>query len=343
MGLDKLSRQYPKSVIPSVYIGGGTPSFLAKPVLSRLLDAVSRFLRDRSPCREWTVEANPSDITADFLCQLRQSGVDRLSLGVQSFQQEVLSLLGRSVPVNAASDALDLIAQLWDRRLSVDMIHSVPGQTAEQIQADGVELLRRNIPHISWYALSIEEGTPLQSRCSPSVSAPDHQSIVDRLTSRMGLPRYEISNYAREGEESLHNLRYWNLDPWVGLGPGAVSMIPGEGSCPVRFTLDRHGLPEKTEQIVPIELYKEIFMMGLRTRRGVNLDRVSRIFGFNPLDPIRLFLQKYRDLIDLTDKVLALKGPGLDISNRLLVDLFIEVEGFTFPERNIDWPISSLD
>jgi oxygen-independent coproporphyrinogen-3 oxidase len=300
---------------------------------------------------EWTVEANPGDLTPEWLGMLQGHGVNRLSIGVQSFDERVRDRLGRRGSLASVLKGLDIAGGFWKGSTSIDLIHSVPGQGLDSVERDLEEISKRSLNHVSWYGLSVEEGTPLHARGLREEEHPEHQDTINQRLSEMGLKRYEISNFARKGYESLHNSRYWQLEPWLGIGPGAVSMMPGSNGLPERFT-DRPDLREFVskpdsvighETVSPVELFKEYFMMGLRTRKGTDIGTMERVFSFNPLNLLGDFMNRYRRHLVFDGRYLSLTPGGLDISNSLLVDLFIEAERFPFPARNVVWPIFSLD
>lgn len=340
--LSSLPKLYPGISIPSVYIGGGTPSFLPKAVLIRLLEAIQHLLIvTRSTCREWTLEVNPADMDIALLELLRSSPVDRLSLGVQSFSPQVRCTLGRRDPVDPYM-AIQFLRSNWNRRISADLIHGVPGQTDCHIHQDLECIKKLGLEHLSWYGLTIEEGTPLSARFGSDTVLDGDDDPSDLILPSLrdcGLDRYEISNFAVPGQESIHNLRYWSLDPWLGIGPGAVSMIPGSDGNPVRFRFD----DDTRETILPLELFKEFFMLGLRTARGVSWDRLESVFGFAPKDFLSEYLQRHNQYFINNEHTLSLTDRGIDISNILITDLFRVVESKPFPARNVSWPIYSLD
>ncbi len=220
--------------VQTVYLGGGTPSLLGPNHLERILQhiyaACAYDERSDYEQREWTLEANPESVTATLLDRVQAAGINRISLGVQSFQPELLTTLGRIHSKDTARNALHLITQRFDQ-VSLDLMCGLPGQTRQQWRDDLYTALDTQVSHISIYPLSIEEGTPLhEAICVGRYSYPDEDLQADMMEdacdilTQAGFERYEVASYARPGRESAHNSAYWTGKPYLGLGTGAVSM-----------------------------------------------------------------------------------------------------------------------
>lgn len=229
--------EYPR--IRTVYVGGGTPSVIpASRLRSFLLELRSAFrMNETGEPVEWTVEVNPESVDRDLLSALEDSGVDRISLGIQSLHDNELAVLGRRSDSTCARNALRLIAEQWRHRLSTDVIVGTPGQYQENLKLQLDELLGYGVAHVSCYGLTVEPGTALaQSVSRGALRMPDrdlHEALWETTTRTLkaaGFRAYEVSNYAKPGHESIHNYAYWRLDPYLGLGPGAVSTIPVTGA-----------------------------------------------------------------------------------------------------------------
>ncbi len=272
--------------VSSVFFGGGTPSVLELGQVEEILQAV------RTQCvvtgdAEITVEANPESVTRPgFLPGLRRLGVNRLSLGVQSFQDGVLHMLGRPHgAAEAVAGARTARAAGFDN-LSLDLIWGLPGQTLESWRADLHQAVALGPEHLSCYGLSLEDGTPLASRVARGeLALPDEDESAgmymwgsEFLESR-GYAQYEISNYARPGRESRHNLGYWAQEDYLGLGPSAVSTLDARRSAnPADLDEYAHWVPAgcadmNVEQLSKRTLGQEMVMLALRTRRGLDLER----------------------------------------------------------------------
>jgi oxygen-independent coproporphyrinogen III oxidase len=269
----------------TVYVGGGTPTALPEEALERLLAWLGR-VRGDGRTREFTVEANPEGLTDAKLSLLRSCGVDRLSLGVQSLEPAALKSLGRIHTSEAALDAADRARRHGFRNLSVDLMYGVPGETPSGFRAALETLIGRGVPHVSAYALQVEEGTPWAAKVARgAAAAPEEGVLADRYEDLVrtlraaGYRHYEVSNFALPGFESKHNQGYWTRRPYLGLGPGAHSFdgaarwsndrsIPGymerveAGALPRE---ERHTLTER-------EAAEERIFLGLRRSRGLRRD-----------------------------------------------------------------------
>jgi len=227
-----------KASIKSIFIGGGTPSLLKAEYLSLLLGGINRLLGGRNRDQravEWTIEANPESLNKEFLQICAANNVNRLSIGMQSFDDDLLNKLGRPGRSKDNLRALDLVEKHWSGRVSIDLLAGIPGQKAEHLVEELNRLCSLSfIKHISLYTLTPLEGTLLDKQ----VNDQDQEEVwlqgSAALRSR-GFNNYEIANFSLPGEESLHNLRYWHLEPYLGLGPAAVSTLPGEQGDALRL------------------------------------------------------------------------------------------------------------
>lgn len=315
----------------TVYIGGGTPSVLGPDGLSSFISD----LLDRIDCdgAEITVEINPYDLSSPLLERLAAVSVNRLSVGIQSFAPRLRSLIGRRGGVldQAGRRAL----KEWRGKLSVDLIDCIPGQTTGDARGDLENALELEVDHLSVYALSVRSASPLSQRVASLTRGSEADGIcrehiemtTDFLRSR-GFARYEVSNYARPGCQSLHNLGYWRQKPYLGLGPGAVSTVAGSGGCPVRMstTTDfavyiENGYRAATvERLSAADMALERLMLGLRTARGIHLLSLEREMGVE-----RAFLDDPRVTRWLDTRDLLLDGDRLRASERgfLILDTLI--------------------
>jgi oxygen-independent coproporphyrinogen-3 oxidase len=282
------------AAIPTVYIGGGTPSALPPGSLERLLRSVAALLP--ASVEEWTVEVNPESLTADTLGLFRETGVNRVSLGVQSLAESGLRALGRGATAERTLRSVELLAGQWSGSWNADLIVGYEGDSPERVAGDLQLLTGMGARHLSVYALTVEPGTPLAARVAAGeVSLPGEDALLELLgiaediLSERGIERYEISNYAVPGDESLHNLRYWRMAPYLGVGPGAASTLYYSGSPVTALRLEGIRSMEeylrspasryRSETLSARELLLEHLLMGLRTREGVSLRRLRERFG----------------------------------------------------------------
>lgn len=280
----RLHESHPQP-LKTLYLGGGTPSFLRDRELVSLFQALPWKLEADA---EVTLEANPGTLNRERLALLKELGVNRLSLGVQSFQDRVLKFLGRAHGRKGALKAVELALE-GGFRVSLDLILGLPMQEVEQDLKEAASL---GVGHVSAYTLQVEKGTPfalwgLQEDPEREGWAMER---AEEVLGEAGLLRYEVSNFARPKEEAQHNLVYWRNGFWLALGPGATGQYPGMGAVyafrrtnpPLpRWLL---GEPPQEEAISPLEHAKESLMLGLRLREGVDVEALERRTGL-PLRP----------------------------------------------------------
>jgi putative oxygen-independent coproporphyrinogen III oxidase len=293
----------PGRSIGSIFFGGGTPSLMSATTIASILDEISR-LWSVDARSEVTLEANPSSVEAARFRGYRSAGINRVSLGVQSFDDAELKRLGRLHNAEEAIKAIAIAQSTFDRS-SFDLIYARPGQTPEMWAGELKEGLGRAGEHLSLYQLTIEEGTPYHAlHAAGKLVLPDEATsralwdVTQEITTAAGLPAYEISNHARPGAESRHNLVYWRSGEWAGIGPGAHSRI-GMNDGRHAFSTERNpemwaSRVEQTgngmvsdEVLDPIEVADEYLLMGLRLSEGIDMERFERLAGYK-LDPERI-------------------------------------------------------
>ena len=304
--LTALAPQAAGYTVDTVYFGGGTPSYLGTDRLTALLDTV-RAHYALSPEAEITFEANPdSACDAEALRALRQSGFNRISLGMQSACDEELRRIGRIHTAAQLTDAVAAARVAGFDNLSLDLIYGLPGQTMERWQKNLAAAAALQPEHLSCYGLKVEEGTPLFAMAD-SAALPDDEAQADMYLytvdylQRQGYGQYEISNFAKSGRESRHNLKYWKLEEYLGFGPGAHSDFGG-----VRFAWERdltayirgveEGAPPRSESqpVSPQERHDEWIMLGLRTARGLEPTEYEQRFS-RPFARFLPFLAQCRE------------------------------------------------
>jgi len=283
----------PGRLLSSVFFGGGTPSLMAPATVGAILDAIARHWPAARDV-EITLEANPSSVEADRFRGYRAAGVNRVSLGVQALNDADLKSLGRLHSVAEARAAID-IARTTFERFSFDLIYARVGQTSEAWRQELKQALSLAGRHVSLYQLTIEPGTPFASlHAAGKLKIPDPEladtlyEITQEMTEAAGLPAYEISNHARSGEESRHNLTYWRYGEYAGVGPGAHGRLIVDGARralvterhPERWLAEverqEHGLTEDTA-LTAAEQTDEMLLMGLRLAEGLDVARLERI------------------------------------------------------------------
>jgi len=276
----------------TVFFGGGTPTALDAATLRRLFTWLRESF-DLSGVREWTVEANPEGLSDEKLAVLREGGVDRLSLGVQSLEPGVLRLLGRIHSPERALEAIEDARRAGFQNISVDLMAAVPGETAEGFRNGIRALLGRGVPHVSVYSLQVEPETPLATKAARGAFvAPDDDAAAERyedlanLLAAAGYQHYEVSNWALPGYASRHNQGYWVRRPYLGLGPGAHSFDGRErwrneeGVTRYYERLEAGSLPrEDRAPVSEREHAIERIMLGLRRSRGLKRRNLEALVG----------------------------------------------------------------
>jgi len=282
--------------LKSIFFGGGTPSLWEPAALGRALEQIRNAFDRVSDDAEITVECNPSSLERDQIARLREAGVNRLSIGVQSLRDPHLRFLGRLHDRERAVEALGNAVSGMPR-VSADLMFGMPGQTLDELAEDISQIAELGIRHVSAYALTIEEKTMFGSlhRAGKLHVAPEEQYAelfeqAERSFTGLGWAHYEVSNYAAPGEESRHNLHYWRGGAYVGLGAAAVGCLDeGPGRAlrwrndpnPQRY-LRQESLDAETEELGPDEIIREALMLGLRTVDGMNLAETERRAGRKP-------------------------------------------------------------
>lgn len=277
----------------SIYFGGGTPSKFAPQTIGRLI-ASSRAIFSVRPDLEVTLEANPESVTPKKLAGFRAAGVNRLSLGVQSFRRKRLALLGRLHSAGQARSAARAARAAGFTNLSLDMIFAIPGQTLPELAADLDRALALEPDHLSVYELTWEKDTELERARQRGELQPAAEELAAEMFLRAaeklaaaGLARYEVSNFARPGFECRHNLSGWALEPYLGLGAAAHSLMPsGERQANVAEVGKYLDQVRKTGQAVsgseppdPERERREFIFLGLRTAAGISLADYQQRFG----------------------------------------------------------------
>ncbi len=273
--------------VDTVYFGGGTPSRTR----AHHLERIAAVIRERFallPDAEYSMEANPEDITSEAIASWRALGITRLSIGVQSFNDRELVPLGRVHGAELARTAVKIAVDAGVRT-SLDLILGLPNQDEESFRASLETAIDLGAGHLSLYMLDLEDGSVLQRQVSrDSVKLPDDDLVarlyidaIERLD-RAGLAQYEISNFARKGEESRHNLRYWRREEYFGFGLGAHSFMAGRRYANTRDLtryLEAPGKPDFAEQLTDVEEKRETIFLRLRQPAGLDYEDVVRLCG----------------------------------------------------------------
>jgi oxygen-independent coproporphyrinogen-3 oxidase len=330
------ARTGPRTV-SSIFLGGGTPSLMRPETVGAILDAVAANWHVPAGI-EVTLEANPSSVEADRFRGYRAAGVNRVSLGVQALNDPDLRFLGRLHNVAEALKAIGLARAIFPR-MSFDLIYARPHQTPEAWAAELEEAIGYAADHLSLYQLTIEEGTPfhaLHAAGKFAVPDPDHAAelyhVTQEVTQKRGLPAYEISNHARPGAESRHNLIYWRYGEYVGIGPGAHGRFVENDR---RIVTIAEKMPETWlnlveakghgitggERLTRSEEADEFLLMGLRLAEGIDVARYEALAG-RPLASDRITILRDEDLIEpVGNSRLRATPSGVLVLDALVADL----------------------
>lgn len=271
----ELQQAGPLEDLDTVYFGGGTPSAFSNHQLGAIFDAVERFAH-RSPSCETTMETNPSTLPADKCRLLRDRGINRISLGAQSFDDVVLKTLGRHHSATAVRAAWENLREAGFLNLNIDLMFGVPGQTIDSWQATLRAALELRPEHISCYNLTYEEDTPFMERLQRGIDREDHErneqmfTLAEDVLGEAGFLHYEISNYAKPGFECRHNQAYWTGKDYLGLGPSAVSTVDGR-----RWKME-NGHRVDMESLSPSLRAREQALLELRTGMGAKTESFAR-------------------------------------------------------------------
>ena len=335
--MDTMRQLSGAKVVTSVFLGGGTPSLMDPQTVGAILDGIARFWHVPDGI-EITMEANPSSVEAERFRGYRAAGVNRVSMGVQALNDRDLKFLGRLHDVADALKAIRLAREIFPR-MSFDLIYARPNQTVEEWEKELVEAISYAVDHLSLYQLTIEEGTAFYGlHKAGKLIVPDgdqsallYEATQD-ITAQHGMTAYEVSNHAKPGAESRHNLTYWRYGDYAGIGPGAHGRLTTGGAKLATATerhpetwleaveRDGHGIRDQ-EMLGVEEQSDELLLMGLRLREGVDLARWSDLSG-RDLDPDKEdFLLQHGFIERLGNSRLRCTPSGMLILDSVVADL----------------------
>ena len=328
------SARFEGTAFSTVYVGGGTPSLIGSELLGEIIEgARGSFTINRDA--EITVEVNPGTISRDFWAKIQEAGVNRVSIGVQSFSDPLLEAIGRVHDSETAVLAVKGAREAGLANVGVDLIYGLPGQSPEIWETSLKTAIALQPAHVSAYCLSYEEGTPFErlrenGEIVPVV--PDEESKMYyravEILQASGYRRYEISNFARPGFECRHNMNYWNYGEYLGIGVGAHSFRGGrrwENGCDINRYLDTsyEGPSVMQEPLGGHDCLKEFMMLGLRKSDGILMKDIEDGWGEEALritDVARRL--ESRGLVNLKNGRLSIADSGLFVSNSLIAEFF---------------------
>jgi len=328
--------EFQNQQVETIYFGGGTPSRLQIADLRLQIDSIYKNYKvSENP--EITLEANPDDLSEEYLVELKKIGINRLSIGIQSFFEEDLKMMNRAHNSSEAKECLEFATQHFDN-ISVDLIYGIPEMSNEKWLENIETALSFNIPHISSYALTVEPKTALHSFIQKGIIpqpddevAQEHfQILVDKL-SENDFIHYELSNFGKENYFSKNNSSYWLGKKYIGIGPSAHSYDGEKRSWNVSNntlylkSIQENKLPSETEILSKTDRYNEYVMTGLRTIWGISLDRIQTEFGTTYLDYLNQQAAKYIEdhLLFVDENILRTAKKGKFLSDGIASDLFL--------------------
>ena len=336
----ELRKDYLAGEVETIYFGGGTPSLLNPEQVDSLLGQIHARYKV-STNAEVTLEANPEDINRLRARELAALGVNRVSLGVQSFVNKTLHSLNRLHTGGQAIKAIELLQQAGIENLSIDLIYGIPGQGRKLWQANLQQAIKLAVPHLSCYALTIEEKTAFGSwskqgkfMAADETTYEEQYHLMTGFLTTRGYGHYEVSNFAKPGYASRHNLAYWQQKPYLGLGPGAHSYNGGSR----QFNISNNARYIKAlntgtgfyevETLSRAQLYNEYILTGLRTSRGINFSYIKKIFGIDVYARHRQFIKQClaTDKATLNRGQFVLTDNALILADSVIVELMMDYQ-----------------
>ncbi|MGV3127055.1 radical SAM family heme chaperone HemW [Streptococcus orisratti] len=322
----------------TLYIGGGTPTAISAEQLDYLLSHLTKNL-DLSQLEEFTIEANPGDLTPDKIAVLEKSAANRISLGVQTFNDKQLKRIGRSHNEAQIYESIDSLKGAGFDNISIDLIYALPGQTMADVKENVAKAIALDIPHLSLYSLILEHHTVFMNKMrrgklnlpTENLEADMFDYIIAKLESH-GFEHYEISNFTKPGRESRHNLMYWDNAEYYGVGAGASGYIDGvryRNRGPIQHYLKgvAQGNPRLEEEVLTKqEMMEEEFFLGLRKKEGVSISRFEEKFAENFSNRYGDIVEKLtRDgLVQVTDGRLRMTKKGLFLGDTVAEKFIVE-------------------
>jgi len=323
--------------IRTIYFGGGTPSLLTSTEINILLQPVhDLFIVDKDA--EITLEANPDDLTFEKLLEFKAQGINRLSIGIQSFQDKVLKFLNRAHDSVASIDAVKCAREAGFNNISIDLIYAIPGQTDDEWMANIRQALALQPEHISAYSLTIEEKTAFGrwsahgklKAVDDDLAAKQLEILVEELE-KSGFEQYEISNFSKPGYQSKHNSSYWKQQQYLGIGPSAHSYNHTSRQYNISNnhiytrSLQEGKIPFEIELLSSEDHVNEYLLTTLRTQWGSNLEKLKEEYGYDILESHSEMIRELisRKLASIENNFLILTRSGRLLADKIIADLFL--------------------
>lgn len=330
-----LQKQYLQDSISTLYLGGGTPSLLHKKHLEQLIETIHTNYTIE-PSIEFTIESNPDDIHEEKLTFWKQMGINRLSIGIQSFQPTALSWMNRAHNASQSLQCIQLAQKIGFHNISIDLIYGTPTLTDQNLLDDLALIDKLQIPHVSCYALTVEEKTALyhfikenkMDNINVATQERHFHMIVEKLTS-LGFVHYEISNFGKPGMFSKHNSSYWDGIPYLGIGPSAHSFNITSRQWNVSNnalymqSLANNQVPFEMEQLTIENQFNEFIMVGLRRLQGIQFKDIASKFGNTYLTHVQSIIEQKKQLMDCNALHFAIKNEYRFLADGIAADFFV--------------------
>lgn len=325
-------------VINTVYFGGGTPSLLKREELQTLLNTI-RELHHLNPSAEITLEANPDDLNDETLAELKQAGINRLSIGMQTFHNDLLRFMNRAHDAATAIQVMHNARKTGFDNISIDLIYAIPGQDNTRWEEDIRQALALNPEHLSCYSLTIEEKTVFgkwsatgKLKMVEDDIAAHQLDVLMNTLDKAGYMHYEISNFAKPGFYSRHNSSYWRQEKYLGIGPsahsydGVIRQFNVANNHVYIKAISKNEIPAEKEILTIENKINEYILTTLRTQWGTDFSRLKQDFNMDLLEQNSAYIQQLveRDLALLTISVLTLTRKGKLLADKIASDLFVE-------------------
>lgn len=333
----ELEKNYLQEPVNTIYIGGGTPSIFPSRDIQKILTVIDQLFRvETNP--EITMEANPDDLSYDYLNKLKNFGVNRISIGIQSIYSNDLKYLERTHDPAKISEVLEMLKNAGFRSINADLLYGIPGQTEQMLKDNIQRLVSSVMDHISAYALTVEPSTILERQIEKNRKSlvkegqgSEQFNIVSGELKRYGFEQYEISNFAKHGNYSVHNTNYWFRKPYLGLGPSAHSFDGKSRKWNVPSVkkymegVRNENIPAEEEKLPKNQQFNEYVMLRLRTKWGINTDEIQKIFGYKYVDHLFGELEKLNksSLFIFEGRNIKLTSRGLLFADGLSAELFV--------------------